>query len=219
MRRITLFLMLAGAVSVLSATSAEANMTGTFSRAYGTTNGGAFLFTPSGNFRGLTFDPFVTFCLERNEYLDYTHVFTVEDISGAAYGGGRGGGSPDPLNERTAWLYESFRNGSLAAFGFDYNNAMGKLNASSDALQYVIWGLEDELGSNWAPSGALQTAFFNAANTYGVGHGLGSVRVLNLTWPNGTPAQSQLVVVPLPAGVLLGMVGLGAFGLVRRRLA
>jgi hypothetical protein len=204
---------------LISASSAEASMTGTFSRAYGTTNGGAFLFTPTGNFRGLTLDPFITFCMERHEYLDYTHVFTVADISTAAYRGGRGGGNPDPLDERTAWLYQSFRDGSLAAYGFDYTNALGRLNASSDALQNVIWGLEDEMGANWTPSGTLQRAFFNAANTYGVGRGLGSVRVLNITWPDGTPAQSQLVIVPAPAGVILGVIGLVATSLVRRRRA
>lgn len=219
MRRTICGLLVAGAASIVSATSAEATMTGTFSRAHGTTAGGAFLFTPSGNYRGLTLDPFLTFCLERNEYLDFKTVFTVESITTAAYGGGRGGGSPDPLDERTAWIYQAFRDGSLASYGFDYTNAMGKLNASTDALQNVIWGLEDELGSGWTPSGALQRAFFNAANMYGVGRGLGLVRVMNVIWPDGTPGQSQLVIIPLPAGLLLGVVGLAATSLVRRRFA
>ena len=38
-----------------------------------------------------------TFCVERNEYINYSGTFTIQDISTEARAGGVGGGSPDPL--------------------------------------------------------------------------------------------------------------------------
>ncbi|MFQ5592233.1 MAG: hypothetical protein ACE5HE_13810 [Phycisphaerae bacterium] len=191
-------------------------MMGTFADSYGSTGGGEFIFTPlagHNEFNGVTYDPFITFCLETNEYLDIGSAFKVVDIGPAAHHGGEGGSDPDPLDERTAWLYQSFRDGSLAAYGYDYGAGPGRV-ASADALQTVIWGIEDELGS-WVPGSALETAFFNAASTNA--NGLGSVRVLNIAWPSGKPAQSQLVLIPVPNAILLGVVGLGMIGCAKRR--
>ena len=195
-----------------------ADMTGTFADSYGSTGGGEFIFTPSGDFNGLTLAPFITFCVETNEYIDTSHVFTVVGMDEFAEHGGAGGGSPDPLDEKTAWLYQSFRDGTLAAYNYDYNPGSGRV-ASADALQRVMWGIEGELGVGWTPDAGLEAAFYGAATSNATGLGLGNVRVLNIAWPNGDFAQSQLVLVPAPGAAFLGALGLGMAGWFRRRLS
>jgi hypothetical protein len=202
------------AVACIFGAPVKADMTGVFSDSYGSGPGGEFLFTPTGDYNGLTLEPFSTFCLEKNEMLDFGSVFNVADISGAANNGGLAGGNPDPLDERTAWLYSSFVDGSLASLGYDYGTGSDRI-ASADALQEVIWAIEDERDSKW-PAGSLEETFYTAAGANA--DGLGGVRVLNVEWLDGTPAQSQLVLVPVPGAVLLGALGLGFVGLVKRRL-
>ena len=157
-RRATALLMLAAAAPT---SSVRADMVGTFSNSFGTTGGGEFLFTPVGDYEGLTLDPFITFCLERNEYLNFSAQFTVVNIGPAAFNGGVGGGNPDPLDERTAWLYQSFRDGSLTALGYNYSTGAAHV-ASANALQRVFWGIEQELGDAWTPA-----AGFNCRSRFG----------------------------------------------------
>jgi len=213
MRQILLFSVLAAAVVGMLALPVQADMTGTFSDSYGSGDGGEFIFTPTGDYNGLTLAPFPTFCLEVNELIDFKSTFAVVDISESATHGGAGGGDPDPLDERTAWLYESFRDESLSAYGFDFGTGTDRI-ASADALQEVIWAIEEERDASWPP-GSLQDTFYAAANNEA--NGLGSVRVLNVEWLDGTPAQSQLVLVPVPGALVLGALGLGIVGIAKRR--
>jgi len=202
-------------VLVAAATPALGDMWGTFSDSYGSSNGGEFIFTPSGDYNGLTLGPFPTFCIEVIEYIDFSRQFHVDDISSFAVEGGFGGGNPDPLDARTAWLYQSFRDQSLSDYGYVYDIEEQRV-ASANALQNVIWGLEGELGDSWTPAAGMEATFLAAAEDADP-VGLGNVRVLNISWPNRTPAQSQLVIVPVPGAVILGIVGLGIVGLARRR--
>jgi hypothetical protein len=170
-----------------------------------------------------TTNTFQTFCLEMNEYVSAGGLYTA-DLSGAAYAGGRGGGSPDPLSVGTAWLYSQFAKGTLQ--GYAYTSGEPAREASAAALQVAIWYLEEEitgstatgsyLGSNVyltlvaSQFGSLSNAMANdTSNQYGV-------RVLNLTAADGRH-QDMLVATPIPSAVwLLGAGIVGLVGLRRR---
>lgn len=164
---------------------------------------------------------FGTFCLEKDEFIDYTNKFAVHDISFNAIDGGVGGPSPDPISDATAWLYLQYVNGgygSIVVDGDTYDEAN---------IQEAIWLLEEETNSAAAKSMTLK----GLAEIKSAGFVNNIVRVMNLKWTvnSGTPgtpsyraigdlAQSMLL-VPEPSTMLflgLGMVGLGF--LTRRKL-
>jgi PEP-CTERM motif len=174
----------------------------------GTTGGGEFTVTING------LDAFVTFCLQRTQYIDFSTTFVVAGVSSyvstdnAAHGGDAFG--HDPLSPQTAWLYTQFRAGTLA--GYDY---IGATRAqSADALQNAIWWFENEITTN--PNNAFVTAA-NAAVLNGW-TGLGDVRVLNLQFPNGPEAQDQLGLVPEPSTLTLFGSALAAMAWRKRRV-
>lgn len=163
---------------------------------------------------------FQTFCLERNESLNTYDTFDFT-IATEAIAGGISGGSPDPLDAMTAYLYTKFWLGTLS--GYTYAPGSARV-ASATALQLAIWKIEGELGG----TNDLNTTFNNntLANTFyndavaNAGTGIGLVRVLNLTL-NGSNRQSLLVLtLPIPSSAWLGlgmMSVLGVVGAIRRR--
>src|SRR5262245_19807574 len=105
---------------------------------YGTTGGGEFLMTVNGD----PLSSFVTFCLQRTEFISLGPQYVVNAVSTFA----DDLPTPDPLDSRTAWLYTQLRAGTLA--GYVYSTAAADAaahTASANLLQLAFWGLEGEL--------------------------------------------------------------------------
>jgi hypothetical protein len=181
----------------------------------GTNGGGEFGVAKLPN---VNTELFRTFCLEKNEFIDFDAAgFRVDDISTSAVGGGIGGGNPDPISASTAWLYYKFATGALA--GYNYGT-----DASANELQDAIWHLEQEITLGSPNS----NQFINAANSASsaeLAFAVTRTRVLNISWATargdfgqGQAAQSMLYVIPEPGSFLVwGVLGLAGVGLTNRR--
>ncbi len=170
---------------------------------------------------------FITFCIELNENIAVGQTYKY-DINTEAIMGGVGGGNPDPLDARTAALYQAFAMGTLANYDYD-NSGDGGLSANMDrrltaaALQAAIWEIEDERSIEGTDGDARVRALANFyVDTLSVQlaqQGLGSkVRVLNMWTMNGGHAQDLLVMIPLPGASAMAGLGLLAVGTRRRRV-
>ena len=188
----------------------------------GSGDGGAFKATVAAGTAVGIYEPgdtFLTFCIENNEYFNPGGTYYVA-INTAAVAGGSGGGSPDSLDPISAALYTQW-------LGGDTSNV-----ARATQYQLAIWQQEGEAvyGTQWTKGDgttALHTAYqaisqatINALiASVGNPGSIGNVRVMNL-WvkADGTGLkQDMLVTVPVPAAVLLGLLGLGAAGVKLRK--
>jgi len=215
-------LALFAAISTFGAIAAQAyDGTVTISGTSGTLGGGPFSVSitkgPGPGLNGAA-NSFLTFCLERNEFLDYGIPYNVNVTSGAI-NGGVSGGNPDPISAATAWVYANFVAGTLPL------NPSGNVPYTGDEVQAVIWELE---GENVAPANPIYPVNANllAAAQLAAGSpdaNLWGVRAMNLYSGAGTSLvnhQDLLVVVPEPSTYIAGGLALLPllFGL-RSRLA
>lgn len=152
-----------------------------------------------------------SFCIERNEYVNWGGQYYAQ-VNTAAVEGGVGGPSPDPLGAKTAWLYTQYLDNLFPT--------SLKIDSSGNAgnLQDAIWHFEQELSDPSNPY--VQYANLNCNWTT-----TGDIRVLNLwQYPNLTGLQQDMLVrvsisnpVPAPGALLLSGLGTIAVGWFRRK--
>lgn len=172
----------------------------------------------------LNLGSFKTFCVEYAETLSIPTggPYDIKLSDAAVYNNIPG--NSDPLSGKTAWLFCEYAHGSIVI----------GTNAQAAAFQNAIWYLEDA----FAPMGGDQYYGFSTnvevkglidgylSMVAGIGDDdpIGCTRVINM-WSNNHVGeyayrkQDLLVCVPAPAAVVLGMLGLGLVGWVKRRMA
>lgn len=197
----------------------------------GNTGGGEFgVQRDTGGGRNASLVEQMTFCVQTNEFLNFSNKFYVESVTDyVTYQPNTSGGSGgiDPISPKTAYLYTQFSKGTLS--NYDYGNASLRV-LDANSLQRAIWFLEDELTSQ-----SLLNSYFGDQQakdwvdeaTAAGWTSIGNVRVMNLRWdgPTGNRAQDQLfmgpeqeVVVAEPASIAVwSLLGATAFGFVRLR--
>jgi hypothetical protein len=169
-------------------------------------------------------DKFLTFCVENDEYFYPGSSYWVK-IDTAAVKGGSGGPEPDPLDPVTAALYQKWlasEDMTNADTATKYQLAIWKVEQEAvyDSITHNQW--EDGKGNalDIAYSAYTEAVIDTLIGTVGSPSGIGGVRVMTL-WANNdaTGYQQDLLVVPVPAAVLLGILGLGFAGLKLRKFA
>jgi hypothetical protein len=145
---------------------------------------------------GVADSTFGTFCIELHEDIYFGYSYNAQ-VNTAAIKGGEA--VSDPLDPKTAWLYDQFLTGGIVLVN----------NTERADFAEAIWMLEGEIpvATNTYYSQALLSPWTDI-------HG---IRVLNLgTVADNFQYQDLLVrVVPEPATICL--LGLGALSLVRRK--
>lgn len=230
----------AAAVAVASSALATEIRIGANNTDYRGGNGGEFtVIVQSGNAgvigtssdRPSVANSFQSFCLEVNENLSFgaTYAAQINTVVIDGQPGNSGLAGRQTLAAGTAWLYERFRTGALAADGYDYNPGSGR-QASAMALQDAIWMFQNQITYN-----ANNSFVIAANNALGAGSFAGldgafadadfsqtRVRALNLGSGTGEDPwgnQDLLTLIPLPTGGGLAAAGLLGLAAVRRRRA
>ena len=207
-------------ISLSFATQASAGMIVWFSDGFGTTDGGeltAHVATGSDPI-GPLWDPgdtFGTFCIERDEHVTLQSRKYWVELNTEAVKGGNNTDTGDPLDYRSAWIYTQW----MTQSSFTINKTGGGTltiehnDAGANIVQWALWTIEEE--ADYTSYAGVQDLIDAAAAANW--KNLGNVRVMNLYQlaDDGTHtvfSQDMMVMVPVPATILLGFLGLSVGG-------
>lgn len=154
---------------------------------------------------------FTTFCIEKSEYISSATsgpYYVVVNTAAVNGGDAAHGGSPDPLNIETAWLYYQFRIGSIV---------LGTPE-QAQAFQAAVWHFEQEAILSVPGSNTYYNQAMSMMSSPDPWTDIGPVRVLNLYADESMTSfkQDVLAVVPIPGAVWL--LGSGLLGLAGIRM-
>jgi hypothetical protein len=129
---------------------------------------------------------FGTFSLEWSEPIELGVTYDADVSNAAIYGAGPKDGETisDPLDPRSAYLYDQYLKGNLHG-------------CTADTFQVLIWAFEDELPWPTEVTPEVEALALLAENCGW--SDTGSYRVMNLWNPDGSRAMDFIVRVPVPA--------------------